>query len=191
MLTATALTRLPVLVILMAPLTVMACRSGSRANADPATEASTAEEAGEHADAQRAMSAVAQDAERSESAGEHEEGGAAGEHAGERERGEHAEGEESGLYIGKDVTWDATRRGARLVLSFDAAKDAFVGTVENTASQTLCAVRVEVHLAGGSELGPTARRDLGPGESMTIELPTGGETFTSWTAHPEQSACGS
>ena len=85
--------------------------------------------------------------------------------------------------------WDATRRGIRLRLAFDAERDAFTGTVENTTDGTVCAVRVEVHLAGGPELGPTERRDLGPGESAGVELPAQGEDFDGWTAHPETSAC--
>jgi hypothetical protein len=36
---------------------------------------------------------------------------------------------------------------------------------ENTTQQTLCDVRVEVHLSSGTELGPTERTDLAPGEA--------------------------
>lgn len=128
--------------------------------------------------------------------GEHGEGGGEGEHS---EGGEHAEGdehgeggeegEESGEYIDRGDEWDATRRGIRLRLTFDAERDAFVGTAENTTAGTVCAVRVEVHLAGGPELGPTERQDLGSGESADVELPAQGEDFDSWTAHPETSAC--
>ena len=115
--------------------------------------------------------------------GEHDEGG---EHA---EGGEGEEGEESGEYIARGETWDATRRGLRLRLSFDQAADAFAGTVENTTQETVCAVRVEVHLAGSIELGPTERTDLAPGESVAVELPAEGKEFETWTGHPEQSAC--
>ncbi len=128
--------------------------------------------------------------------GEHGEGGGEGEHS---EGGEHAEGdehgeggeegEESGEYVDRGDEWDATRRGIRLRLAFDDERDAFVGTAENTTEGTVCAVRVEVHLAGGPELGPTERQDLGPGESADVELPAQGEDFDSWTAHPETSAC--
>ena len=62
--------------------------------------------------------------------------------------------------------------------------------VENTTDATVCAVRVEVHLSSGTELGPTERRDIAAGESGAVELPAGGEDFESWTAHPETSACG-
>ena len=111
---------------------------------------------------------------------------------GRGEGGEHdegGEGEESGEYIARDESWDATRRGMRLQLSFDPAEDAFTGTVENTTQETICAVRVEVHLSGSIELGPTERTDLAPGESVAIELPAEGSDFEAWTAHPEQSAC--
>lgn len=121
--------------------------------------------------------------------GEHDEGGehgARGEH-GEGEHGE--EGEESGEYLSRAESWDATRRGIRLRLIFDAERDAFVGTAENTTDGAVCAVRVEVHLRPGPELGPTERRDLAPGESTAVELAAGGQSFEEWTAHPETSAC--
>jgi hypothetical protein len=133
-----------------------------------------------------------------EGAGEHASGEGAGEHARTEGRGEHdedgehhrgEEGEESGEYIGAAETWDKTRKGARLILSFDPASHAFVGTVENTTDATLCAVRVEVHLSSGTELGPTERIDLLAGEQTTVELATDGEAFETWTAHPEVAPC--
>ena len=99
------------------------------------------------------------------------------------------EGEEGGVYIQSGDTWDATRRGARLVLAYDGAADAFKGTVYNTTESTLCAVRVEVHLGGGPELGPTEKNDVPAGQSTEIVLPAGGETVSTWTAHPEVSSC--
>jgi len=91
--------------------------------------------------------------------------------------------------IERGDTWDVSRRGARLVLTFDPAADAFKGTVYNTTEATLCAVRVEVHLAGGPELGPTERTDVAAGQSTEIVLPAGGETVNTWTAYPEVSRC--
>lgn len=119
--------------------------------------------------------------------------GSEGEHAaGEGSEGVgESEGEEGGEYIARSEMWDMTRRGVRLKLSFDAARNAFTGTVENTTDSEICAVRIEVHLASGSELGPTERRDLDAGQSATVSLATGGEQFERWTAHPEMSACGS
>ena len=129
--------------------------------------------------------------------GEHNEGGEAREGGEHSEGGEHGgegghdeEGEESGVYIGTSETWDVVRNGARLVLSFDADSNAFVGTVENTTAQRLCAVRVEVHLSTGTELGPTARVDLPAGQTTNVTLPTEGEAFENFTAHPELSPCG-
>ena len=186
-----------------------ACSGEQEADAGEAGEASHAEPAGEHAVAE-SRGAEGGEAAAGEEAGEHSEGREAaeggehregGEHAEGREGGEHGEGgeggehdeggegEESGVYIGRGDTWDATRRGARLVLTFDAASDAFTGTVQNTTESTLCAVRVEVHLSTGTELGPTPRTDVSAGQSIEIELPTGGEAFDSWTAHPEVSRC--
>ena len=126
-----------------------------------------------------------------EEEGEHGEGGEEGEdeHGGEGGHDEGDEGEESGEYLGRAETWDATRRGARLVLSYDPARGAFAGTVENTTGETLCAVRVEVHLSSGTELGPTQRADLAPGAAAEVELAAGGEAFERWTAHPEMSPC--
>ena len=121
--------------------------------------------------------------------GEHNEGGEHDEGGEHREGAEGDEGEESGEYIARDGSWDATRRGMRLQLSFDPAGDAFTGTVENTTQETICAVRVEVHLSGSIELGPTERTDLAPGESVAVELSAEGSDFEAWTAHPEQSAC--
>ncbi|MFC1661550.1 hypothetical protein ACFL3S_08890 [Gemmatimonadota bacterium] len=175
---------------LVAYVGLTACSGKTDANADGASDPGGVREApGEHAGA--------------EGYGEHREGGEAGEHREGREGGEHSEGgehegevghdeegEESGVYIGASETWDVVRRGARLVLSFDSATDAFVGSVQNTTPLRICAVRVEVHLSTGVELGPTERVDLDPGQATEVRLPTGGEAIDSWTAHPELSLCG-
>ena len=75
--------------------------------------------------------------------------------------------------------------GARLVLSYDSASNAFIGAVENTTDTTLRRVRVEVHLSNGIELGPTTPTDLAPGQSLDITLPATERPFTTWSAHPE------
>jgi hypothetical protein len=127
-----------------------------------------------------------------ESQGEHsgERGeGEEGEHDEEGGHGEEGEGEESGVYVAAGETWDYTRRGARLILSFDADSGAFSGTVENTTNTTLCAVRVEVHLDGGPELGPTPHLSMSAGESVQITLSAEGNSVETWTAHPEVSRC--
>ena len=81
--------------------------------------------------------------------------------------------------------YDKTRAGARLIISYDAAANAFTGTVENTTNTTLERVRVEVHLSNGTELGPTAPTDLAPGEKVAVTLAATSEPFDSWSAHPE------
>jgi len=157
--------------------------AAERASAEGTAETmSEAEGSGEHATAESEGEHA-----RSEGRGEHSEGGEGeGEHGS---AGHDEEGEESGVYIGKAETWDVVRRGARLVLKFDTASNAFVGTVENTTASTLCAIRVEVHLSTGTELGPTPRTDVRSGQKTDVTLSTEGEAFDTWTAHPEVSAC--
>ena len=96
------------------------------------------------------------------------------------------EDEESGTQFTLTETYDQVRNGARLILGYDVASNAFVGTVENVTTSTLQNVRVEVHLSNGVELGPTTPTDLGPGQVLDIDLaaPAGGG-FTTWSAHPE------
>lgn len=116
-----------------------------------------------------------------EGPGEH--GGAAHDQSGEN--GSRQEGEESATQYDKSETYDRVRGGARLILSYDAASNAFTGTVENTTDAVLDSVRIEVHLSNGIELGPTEPGDLAPGEQRTITLPASEEAFSSWNAHPE------
>ena len=93
--------------------------------------------------------------------------------------------EESGQQFGLTDTYDQVRAGARLTLSYDAAAEAFTGTVVNTTNAVLPQVRVEVHLSNGVELGPTPPVDLMPGQSLPVNLPAGNQPFVSWGAHPE------
>ena len=95
------------------------------------------------------------------------------------------QGEESTTQYQRSDTYDHTRNGARLILSYDEAANAFVGTVENTTDDVLTRVRVEVHLSNGTELGPTTPTDLDPGEQIDITLPATEESFDTWNAHPE------
>ena len=121
--------------------------------------------------------------DRDSESGEHSGGSESGEHDGGSESGE--DGEESGAQFALGETFDEVRAGARLVLSFDSAANAFMGTVENTTGDTLRRVRVEVHLSNGIELGPTTPVDLAPGQSMEVTLPATSQPFISWSAHPE------
>ena len=109
-------------------------------------------------------------------------------HAHEHESGEHHAGEgseESGTRLALNETYDEVRAGARLVLSYDSTAKSFTGRVENTTDATLKQVRVEVHLSNGTELGPTTPVDLAPGQATDVVLPAAGQSFTSWSAHPE------
>lgn len=120
----------------------------------------------------------------SESGDEHQSREGPGEHGGRQ--GQHQqEGEESAEQLGKADTYDRTRNGARLILTYSEADKAFSGTVENTTDVALSRVRVEVHLSNGIELGPTTPGDLAPGESREITLAASDEPFETWSAHPE------
>jgi hypothetical protein len=90
--------------------------------------------------------------------------------------------------VAKDEPWNRVRRGARLILAYDASTGAFAGTVENTTERILSDVRVEVHLSNGTELGPTRRTDLRPGQRMKVELSAIDEEFEWWTTHPSTAA---
>ena len=117
----------------------------------------------------------------SEGQGEHGNEGA-GEHG--RENGGEG-GEESGTEYALDETYDAVRKGVRLIIAFDAEANSFNGTVENVTNQTLSSVRVEVHLSNGIELGPTTPGDLGPGEQRAVSLQASETSFSGWTPHAE------
>ena len=106
------------------------------------------------------------------------------EHSGSESSGEES-GEESGTQYAKTDTYDETRNGARLVISYDEETQAFTGTVENTTEETLTRVRVEVHLSNGTELGPTVPTELEAGASMEVTLAAVDEEFDTWGAHPE------
>lgn len=107
-----------------------------------------------------------------------------GEHGGAEESGE-AGGEESGNTLTLDQTYDTVRKGARLILNYDAATNAFVGTVDNTTNATLTRVRIEVHLSNGIELGPTTPVDLAHGQIVDVILPATGQSFDGWAPHAE------
>ena len=109
--------------------------------------------------------------------------GPGGEGGSESSRGGSEEG--SGAMLAPDATFDMTRGGARLIMNYDAASNAFIGTVENTTNDTLTNVRIEVHLSNGTELGPTTPVDMAPGEVIAINLPSTPESFTGWTPHAE------
>ena len=127
----------------------------------------------------------------SSESGEHNRESESGEGSREAESEEHSEsesgegGEESGTQFTLSETFDEVRAGARLILPYDSAANAFTGTVENTTNAKLSRVRVEVHLSNGIELGPTTPVDLAPGQVHDIDLPASSQPFKSWSAHPE------
>ncbi|MYA65296.1 MAG: hypothetical protein F4139_09920 [Gemmatimonadetes bacterium] len=119
--------------------------------------------------------------ERREGAGEH--GGREGRGEG---RGEHGGSEEGGAYMPKMTKQNELfGNGARLVLQFNPRTQVFAGSVTNTTSRTLSQVRVEVHLDNGTELGPTKRIDVAPGQTVPVELGAFGNDFNAWISHPE------
>ena len=118
------------------------------------------------------------------SRGEHEREEGAGNGESSEDAGA-SEGEESGTTLTLTERYDTVRKGARLILVYDAESNAFSGTVENTTSSTLQQVRVEVHLSNGVELGPTAPVDLAPGQIVDVSLPATDQAFDGWTPHAE------
>lgn len=70
-------------------------------------------------------------------------------------------------------------------MSYDAARNSFIGTVENTTNSVLARVRIEVHLSNGTELGPTTPIDMVPGEMRATSLPSNQASFAAWIAHAE------
>ena len=94
--------------------------------------------------------------------------------------------EEASSYLPKMTKQDKVfANGARLILQFNPATQVFVGSVTNTTAMPLSQVRVEIHLDNGTELGPTQRTDVRPGQTIPVELGAFGNGFTSWVSHPE------
>ena len=119
-----------------------------------------------------------------ESVAEHSGGGEGAEGSG-GEGGEGGGEEASSANLAPDETFDMVRGGARLIMSYDAPSNSFMGTVENTTNSVLTRVRIEVHLSNGTELGPTTPVDLAPGEMTTVNLSSTQASFTGWIAHAE------
>ena len=114
----------------------------------------------------------------------HGPGGESGSESGGESSGSGGE-EGSGAMLAPYETYDAVRGGARLILDYDAASNSFRGTVENTTSNVLSRVRIEVHLSNGTELGPTTPANMAPGQVLAVNLPSTAASFTGWVAHAE------
>ncbi|MCY4540648.1 MAG: hypothetical protein OXE52_20700 [Chloroflexi bacterium] len=133
---------------------------------------------------------IGQESESSEGGGEHRtesSEGSAGEGTEGRSGGDASEGVGANA-LALDQTYDVTVNGARLILSYDAASNQFIGTVENTSNAALTRVRVEIHLSNGLELGPTNPTDLAAGQVLDIVLDAGAQAFDAWTPHAEVGA---
>ena len=115
----------------------------------------------------------------------HGPGGEGSSEGGSESGGSSGSEEGSANMLSPDETFDAVRGGARLILNYDTAGNAFSGTVENTTSNPLSNVRIEVHLSNGTELGPTTPVDLAPGAVLAVNLPAAQASFTGWIAHAE------
>ena len=116
--------------------------------------------------------------------GSGEKGHASGE-SSERSQGLGGDNEAGAVQFGQTDIYDQVNGGARLILAYDAALNAFSGTVENTLTTLLPNVRVEIHLSNGSELGPEFLGDLAPGQITDISLQSTPGGFVTWSAHPE------
>ncbi len=166
---------LAILVLIFTMLVAVGCsqrgQSGADQSAGNVTE-SRGEGSGEHGSGSEGSEGGSEGGEGSEGGSE---GGAAG-------------SEEGGSGLALDETFDMVRAGARLIMSYDAAANVFVGTVANTTNATLTRVRIEVHLSNGIELGPTTPTDLAPGEILDVVLPASTQAFDSWTPHAEVGA---
>ena len=119
-----------------------------------------------------------------ESGGEHGAGGESGSEGSEGSEGSGGSEEASGNLLTLDQTFDEVRLGARLIMAYQPADNAFVGTVENTTNGILNRVRVEIHLSNGVELGPTTPVDMAPGQVIDVVLPASGQ-FDGWVPHAE------
>ena len=77
-------------------------------------------------------------------------------------------------------------------IGYDPATKAFRGVVENRTGQTVCAVRVEAHVAMNGrviEFGPTPGVDLAAGETLDLVLPADLISPDAYAVHPESSPC--
>ena len=97
---------------------------------------------------------------------------------------------ESGTRWNADQTATDTRRGVDLVISYNPSSRQFNGTVTNTTSATVTAVRVEIHLSNGTELGPTPRVDLAAGAKQSVTLDASGQNFDWYAVHVEIGSSG-
>ena len=135
-----------------------------------------------------------------EGAGEHGGSGREGVEGSGSGEGSGESGDPSSPILGLDESWDGVVNGVRTSMSYDVARGAFTGFVENPGDTTLCFVQIELNLKQGTqtvvELGPQPVGDLAPGARMPVELLVADEplaagvSFDAWEIHPEVFDCG-
>ena len=89
--------------------------------------------------------------------------------------------EKSSAQLAVDATLDETFDGIHVVLSYDTEANEFKGTAENTSSETILAVRVQIDLSNGNSLGALVPVELAPGEQLPLSKPYLGPEFDSWS----------
>ena len=109
-------------------------------------------------------------------------------------------GDPSSPILGLDESWDGVVNGVRTLMSYDPARRAFYGFVENPGDTMICFVQIELKLKLGMqtvvELGPQPVGDLAPGERVPVELLVAdeplaaGAAFDAWEIHAEVFDCG-
>ncbi len=125
--------------------------------------------------------------------GEHNESGSevrSGGEGGGEQRGSGSEPGEGGTRYALSQAAAETRSGVILIIRYDAEKKTFVGNMANTTDAIAPGARVEVHLSNGTEIGPTPKIDMRPGQVSPVTLDASGQTFTWWSVHVELGASG-
>ncbi len=94
-------------------------------------------------------------------------------------------GEENTAQYGLGDTFDQVRAGSRLIMNYDPAANAFVGTVENTTQHPTEQRADRDPPLQRSRIGPTTPIDLAPGEVSNVRLDATTQPFDTWVAHAE------
>ncbi len=170
--------------VLSLALIAGACSNGGESGEGAGHEGGS-EGGGEHSESGEGREGAGEHSESGEGGGEHSEGAGHSHEGGES-------GEETSPTLPVSQPTSGTFNNLDYRAAYDEAANSFKATVTNNTDQTVCASRVEVHMAVKgqvTELGPTARVDLKPGESNDVELPAGSVVPDTYTIHPESSPC--
>jgi len=95
-----------------------------------------------------------------------------------------------GAMVASTATWDRTRNGVHVIMTFDPARNAFLGTAANTTQERLCGVQVAIVLEDGTALDPSPKLNLAVGDTAKVEVPAGGAKVQGWSARPQIAPCG-